>query len=363
MRLDTLLGEAYRDVRSGTARAALFAVILGLVLSGGAVLAAWDQIRALDSAAAYRASGASVTVLRAPGRIDGSACDAFTALTGVRASGAIRSDPNDLVASTLPDSPIPAKDVTPGFATVIGASSPFSAGILLADQVARSLAAQVDDDLVTPSGTAPIAGVFEFPDDGRQGDLGFSALIPQVRDDREPYDECWVDTWPQNPEVTVLTRTAILPSAGVADREDDERPTVAQLNGRLGSRFAGADGLATGSSRFASGGTATAGFALGIVSIRRRRLELASALHAGISRSAQTLGHLVQTLVWTAAGVLLSMPVLAALVRHSGPSASRVLADTALQPVLAGALAVLAGAGITVLLTKERHLFRHFKER
>ena len=90
MRFTSITREAYRDTRSGTARAGTFGLVLALLLLA---LAAADllAVRVItDAAERFRTSGASIVTLTAPDRIDGAACDALADIRGIRAAGAPR---------------------------------------------------------------------------------------------------------------------------------------------------------------------------------------------------------------------------------------------------------------------------------
>lgn len=106
------------------------------------------------------------------------------------------------------------------------------------------------------------------------------------------------------------------------------------------------------------------GLVLGVASVRTRRLELASARHAGVRADALALQTGIETTGWVLAGTLLATPVvyLAASTGLEGVD-TQSLWVLGLRTVAAGAGACIVGAVLTTLGTRERHLFRYFKQR
>lgn len=355
-----ILGEARRDLASGTTRALLLSTVFGGVTVLAVALALADTVRAIDAAAEYRAIGASVNLIRAENRIDGAACDSLGDLPGVRSAGSLRKAADDLAPALLPSTPIPTKEVSPGFLAVVG-STPWNSptGLAVSRGVVEATGLREGDPLPLQTREAAIAATFEYPDDGRQGDLAYSALVPQPRDDPLPYDECWIDVWPEDPQLTGLLRTTVLPPRS----DEDDRPTTLQLNGRLGQRFAGSDAVTDGSGRSVAWGALGGGLLLGFVSVRLRRLELASAQHAGVSRPAQVATQLTQGLVWIIAGSVFASPAVATLALGDNPADTPVLLVTALRPMAVAALGAVGGIVAATIATRQKHLFRYFTNR
>ena len=97
--------------------------------------------------------------------------------------------------------------------------------------------------------------------------------------------------------------------------------------------------------------------------VRLRRLELAGALHVGVSRRALLAQTALETVLWSAAGLVLVVCALAVAVRVGNPADPwETFAVSAPAAAAAGA-AALAGAVAAVSLVREEHLFRYFKDR
>ena len=231
MRAGSVVREAWRNIASGTTRAIVLASVLTLVMVAlvSADLLTIRQI--LDRATAFHASGGSVLVLTSQGRINGAICDEFGFLPGVRAAGAIRNTEMRIVAATLPSAPIPLTEVSPGFSQVVRAN-PQGAGVLLGPEVSVILDSGKSGQLATTTGSLPIAGRYEYPDDGRRPGFSYAILAPS--NNLVAYDECWVDVWPQVPGIASLILTAVTPSGGEA-----ESSQISQLNTSLGTSYDG----------------------------------------------------------------------------------------------------------------------------
>lgn len=349
--------EAWRDVVTGTSRTMLFALLLAsLVLGLGA--ADLVTVRALTAAAErYQAAGASIITLDAPGRIDPTACEMLASVPGVRAAGAVRAGTEPLTAAALPSSTIPVMNVTPGLPEVLRAQL-HGSGMVLSGQVATSLALSAGDDLRTSEATVPVAGVYDYPEDGRRAGLGFAALLPTT--DSAAFDQCWVDIWPTSPQTPVLLQMTLLPSDGT---ETEQLPVLAQLNSTLGTTFDGGVRLDARATRFAPWLVLGLGGGLGYLSVRVRRTSLASALHAGTSRN--DLGAVValEVISWILPPALIaaSVMVIGANLGSDHDTTSTLVLGS--RVVIAGLLGPLLGSTLAFAQTRERHLFRYFKDR
>lgn len=370
-RLPVVLTEAWRNVISGTSRAFLWAAVLAVVVGalGGA------QARAVVGFAAearqFRDSGAAVTIVSLTGAIDGAQCDALASYPGVVASGALRQGP-EVTLSAMPSRTMASLESTPGFGRLLdldrtGAPGPWAGGAWVAADLAADLGTLPGSaiSLVGRTASGPVSaivvdGVYEQPDDGRDSKLSYQLIAPVVP--VEPFDECWMMAWPDPSATATILRLPLIPQdPGVADEE--AKPQISQLNTTLGTRF---DGLA----EFAkiplaplSWAGAGIGLALGIVSIRMRRLELAGALHAGVAKKAVALQTMIETAWWL---VLALAPALVAchLAATLGNGADGWPAfSPGVRTLSLAAAATLVGSQLAVLMTREKHLFRYFKNR
>lgn len=367
MRLRGVAGEAVRDILSGTTHALLCMVALMaiMVAAAGAEL---FQLRSIgDRIDDYVSSGASTYVVEYPGRIDARSCESLADAPGVHAAGAIRTADSRISFAVLPSTSLPLLEATPGavqvLASVNGRSTRAltkseSNGIWLSGQAAETLGltsgqtARLTDD--TP---ATIAGVYPFPEDGRSSNAAYAVVQPVPRDG--VFDECLVKTWPVPDSIESLA----LLSVGTVSDDKDDRPTVRQLNTRLGARL-------DSSALFASRATAWmplvaggAALALGFAAVWIRRLELASALHCGVPKPALVLQIMMETVSWTFAATMLCLPLPLAVMHLWEGTAPQQIVDLMMRPMLAAALGGLAGATVAVLCVRERNLFAYFKRR
>jgi len=351
-----VLREAWRNLVSGTTHALRYMLVVQVTL-GLVVLAELSTVDTiLVRAAGYRSSGASVVTLEAPGLIDGASCDALGRLPGVQAAGALRADERPLVPSVLPRGPMSAYIVTDGLLALVGADQDHGTGIVLAQQVSTTLDRPIGAELATTSGITRVRGTYAWPDDGRRAGFSFAALIPASA--HELYDECWVQAWPIPTNLPALLRLTAIPAT-----DGTSQVTLGRLNTTLGTSF---DGASDFSERVTSLAWATAsltGLLVGITSVRSRRLELASARHVGVSRTAQHLQILVEAGVWSAATAVLLAGTVTVIVGRSSGHDDATLLTAAAHVVLPGLISVILGSQIAVTATRERHLFRYFKNR
>jgi len=357
MRLSAWLSEALRNIVTGTTRYVLFTTAL-TVLSGMLIVADGLAItQQVESAERFESSGAATLILSAQGRIDGAACERLTSINGVQAAGALRQSGNKITFTLIPDSPVPAFEVTPGFTSLLAPESTPGAGLSISRDVAQTLGVRIGDKTATTQGTAQIAAVYDYPDDGRRPGFGYAVLLPADGDNS--FDECWARTWPQLDDVGSLLFTALTP--GTAD--PNHPPTLSQLNSSLGEHFDGNTlfrGRITRSTPIVAFAVA---LALGYVSIRLRYLQLASALHSGVARKDVVVLSTFETLAWSGSAALLSAAVGLAISVAGPPGPSLPLLLNGLVIALASFSGAGTGAILSTLLVKEAFLFRYFKDR
>lgn len=352
MRLSTIFSEAARNITTGTTRAAVFATLLGVIV-GSLLLADTLALRALhDDATTFVESGAAIRVMHTENAIQGADCDALSGHATVYASGALATaDPIELTA--LPSTSIPAFRATPGMLRLLGAND-VRTGAWLSERLAEPLGATPGVTLDTPLGELTVAGIFPYPDDGRDSRLGNAILLPTIAQDI--YDECWASAWPLSEETDVLLRfTAASTTNNAAALQ------VGQLNKNHGSTFNGEERFDARITRFAYPLIAVIGAGLGWVSIRTRRLEHAAALHAGQHRPEQLLTILIESSTWAVLGA--SLAALITLTGALSTGTALPLLPVAVPGVPIAIGGVLLGATAASSLTRERHLFRYFKER
>lgn len=349
--------EAWRNAVCGAARAGAVSLAAMLVCC---TLSALDLAtsRQLDlEARDFVTRGASTLVFTAPDRIDTTLCLRLGNQPGVTAVGATRSA-LETTAIAAPGSTLPVRETTPGFLRVLGlAPAPDSHGVAVSAQAATVSGARAGQELVLTSGRVHVDQVYDYPDDGRIPGLGFAVLVPTSSS--EPFDACWVNQWPQTATMQALIRGTLVP--GTADQAP--APTLAQLNPVLGQRLDARSAFQHRVSRWAP--LASLVFCAGLAGagMRSRRLALASALHAGVTRADLVRIVVLESMV-AAVPVLVTGAALALLHALTGPSTDfwSALALGATVPV-AGSTGIYLGAVLVALGVKESHLFAYFKQR
>lgn len=360
MRVGSVWSEAVRNVASRTTRATL----LALVLTFGAGGLAWADVHSyvgvVRDAETYRSSGSAVRTVSTEGReVNGRRCDALAGTAGVVAAGALRPGVAlDLLA--LPGTDLRTWEVTPGVVDLLAAAgaSPVAGsagpGVWLSDDLALALGARPDDELATSGGTVRVAGIYTWPDDGRARDLGYAVLSPVAA--AGAFDRCWAQVWPVDEGVAGLLHTALEPAGVAASR-------TSPLNASLGSSLDGPQLLAARPTRLAPLAAAMLGAALGLLAVRARRLEIASAMHARVPRAHLTWQHVLEAAAWVGAGTALSAALVAHAAIDGNPDPALAAWITGMRTVLAGGAAAILGILAGVVATRESHLFRYFKER
>jgi hypothetical protein len=357
MHWSSLVGEAWRNVRSGTALTVQLAVVVGLVTAAVIGFAGSDILAIVNQGAAYRASGANVLILQAPGAIDPAACEALNSAPGVRA-GALRAAPHNLVAAVLPDSSVPTFEVSPGLASIIMAGRAREPeGVLVSRSVADTVG--IEGAFVGTGAGADavaVAGVYDYPRDGRRTDLEFAVLAPTAS--RAPFDECWAETWPESAQLESLLRSTRIPADSGSDGS-----TLLQWNGTHGAAFPGQALFGSRVTRWLPVAAALASLIIAFAAGRLRKVEFASARHSGVTLADQWVIVALESLCWVAAVFVVAVPVTCAFLARSPPGdAAAYVQLGATAPALAS-VGGLVGVTIAVALSGEKHLFRDVKGR
>ncbi|ARU51066.1 hypothetical protein CBR64_05745 [Cellulosimicrobium cellulans] len=355
MRLRSILRETWRNTSTGTARS----VTLALVLTGLVVIASSAEISTVAAlerqAAAFRAAGASVLTISAPGRVDGARCESLRDLPGVHAAGALTLRPGESVAAVaLPGAPMPVADASPGFASVVGATTDGGPGLILAADAATTLGTTVGDRLATTTGASRLAGTYVYPRDGRRDGYGYLAVGVTGTD--APFDECWVEAWPLTMDLNPLLFTVLRPGG-----DADDVPQVQQLNPTLGAEFDGAGLYRERVTRFGGLLVGLVAAVVAFVAVRARRVELATALHDGMRRRDLWTIVALESTLWTAPATAVGMALsLAWFGRDGDLLVGAVLGTRVVLSVLVGGA---TGVVVALATTRERHLFAYAKDR
>ena len=360
MRLRAVWAEARANLASGTTRAALLACVFVLLVGG---LAAVDTMAVSDvvaDATAFRSAGAATQRLTATGAIDGRQCAALEGTAPIQGVGALRSG-DALRVLTMPDTQISTWEVTPGAVRMLPAITDTrhdqagggAGGVWLSADLADVLGVGPGSPLATSEGTTRVAGVYEWTDDGRARDLGFTILVPVPPEGF--FDACWADVWPQDQEATGLLYLAL---AG-----DPQEAQLAQLNGSLGARLNPVGALGARVTRHASVMTVLLGAAVGWGAVRLRRLEIASALHARVQKPDLVAQHMIEALGWLVPAAVVAVAVVVGLAAVADRSSLHDVAAIGAAHVVAGVGGALLATVLAVLLCREKHLFDLFKSR
>ncbi len=371
MRAGSIVTEAWRNLTSGTVRGALFAIALVVGLATLIVADARTLVAANQDVAEWRASGAAVVVLWVPSSIDGATCEALVANPRIAASGAMRAREDFLPVLALPDGPVPYWEATPGLAALLTTAAQGegaddggpqvgtdarAGGVVVSASLSQALGREAGGSIETSWGDAWVAGVYPTPVDGRQTQFSYAAmaLVPPLG----RFDACWAEVWPPDERVAAILHTAV-----ASDAPQDVNRSLEQFNPTRGSMDQIADQYAGRPTGHAPLVASVLGLALGFVAVRRRRLELASALHAGLGRAALMSLVLVETIVWTLLAAAIVAPVAVWAATWGNPySASPALAVCGVV-IGFGVVGAWIGAGAALVVTRESHLFGYFKTR
>jgi hypothetical protein len=227
---------------------------------------------------------------------------------------------------------------------------------LVSSDIAKVYKATQGDTLATSIGRAKVAGVYVWPSDGRSIDLSGTIILPTLS--QGTFDQCWIKVWPSNvASVALLSTTTVVSASHSVDA------TITQLNDTNGVSFKGEQLFRERSTRLAGLAAFLFGSFFGAMGIRLRKLELASALHAGVSKRDQLMISLIEVLLWLLAASFVLLPILvwSSRIGEGIPTLTNV--KFGLRILLLGALGVVVGTCLGVVQIREAQLFRYFQRR
>ncbi|MEU7904888.1 hypothetical protein [Actinoplanes sp. NPDC049118] len=355
MRLRSILSEAGRNIVTGTTRALFFGIVLAAINAGLAIADARSIVDIEQRASGFVSAGASVRKMVAKRSTDAAACERLGDVPGIRSAGALR-EADAVVLRTMRSSAIPAYAVSPGLLEVLGGTGDAPAGVWLSADLAATLAVHAGQTLATTVGPLTVAGVFDYPDDGRDSRLAWALLLPQPA--TGVFDECWADVWPLSE-----SRKTLLHAALKVDTVSTDPVEIGQLNTGLGTVFDSLGLFGGRPTRFVVPGCALAGLLLGWAAVRLRRLEIAGALHLGQSRRDLLATLALETIAWSSLALLLSAAALLTAVRVMNATDALDIYLIDIRGPAAAAAAALIGAVLATFRIRERHLFAYFKDR
>lgn len=353
MRADAFFREVYRNCLSGTTRAALYFILSTLLVGAIVVTESLIVANLVDKAEEFRYSGAAVTVVAAEGQIDGRSCENLNNVSGVVAAGALAEEP-DLLFTLLPDSPSKHYRVSPSFPRILEPDQ-LGVGVYVPRDVYDLLGG---GKISTTDGTAAIAGVYEYPSDGRRPGLGWAIVDPSPAD--AVYDECWLLSWPMRADV----RRLLLTSVNVAAQADTSSSAeIMQLNSRHGETFDGVVAYANRPTSLAPLVTFVVGGFIGFCALTLRRVELASNMNAGAKKSTLVLIGCTETTLWAVPSACMIAFVGTGMARFLAPAELVPMSLRALQLSTSLILGALIGAGTAVACVRKERLWRYVKAR
>lgn len=374
MKVRCILSEALRNITCGTSRA--FAWFLA-VMAVGALLGGYEAMTVVAQereASARIAAAADVsTLVSTQAVVDGMACDRLAAMPGGPASsGAMRPGPQLTMLAT-PGRGVTSFAVTPGLLRVI-TSDPESAstaasdavegsdpaGVWVSDQLAADFGLARGSRFATTDGETTVAGVYAWPNDGRDTRFAYAVLTPASAD-AAPFHECWARQWPSDAGLDALLLSTLIARTG--DIGGAPPAGVTSLNRSFDRRYDANALYAARITRLLPFVAAGVGVLIGAASVWRRRLEYAGALHSGQRKGEQLLGVTVETLIWSGLGAVSGIGVIAAVcwtLAPSGPALVALAAVRAPMMAFAGSLVAALAAAAPI---RESQLFRYFKTR
>ena len=215
MRLGSVLSEALRNIGSGVSRA--FAMFLAVLLSG-TLLGGYEAMTVIDleSQAVQRINAYADVNAIVGGTVDGTACDRLSdagdGMTGTLA-GAMRAG-EQVVPLATPGKDISSYDVTPGMIRLIAGNAKADvSGVWVPRDVAKDFGLAVGSALRTREGTTRVAGVFDWPNDGRDTRFAYAFIVP-VSASASTFDECWVKQWPADGQMENLLYATLVAGSG-----------------------------------------------------------------------------------------------------------------------------------------------------
>ncbi|WP_251204023.1 hypothetical protein [Agromyces mediolanus] len=355
MRLAAILSEAWRNSRSGASHGVLLWLVLSFLTIGLTTADALATRAAVEEALDYRAAGAAIATIEAVGAIDGTSCDAIASVDGVAAAGALRPAAGPLLPSATPGSSLPAYEATPAFTRLLGSSG--AHGAVLSRVAADRLGLRTGDVLTLSSGAAlTIAGVYEWPEDGRRPGLGYAAVVPALANGA--FDECWATTWPQSAQLVTLLRSTAMPSSA----ESASAPVLSTVNSTFGAEFHGGDRHLSRPTRFAPLAALVAAAFSVAIAVRSRRLALSSARHHGVRR-ADVMAVVGAETAWVMVPVAIAAVAAATLVGASAPADGGAVFEAGLRVLAGTSTGAFLGAAVAAASIRANGLLSAFTER
>lgn len=323
MRLRSVLSEALRNIGAGVSHALLMfaAVLFASTLLGGYEAA---NVVGLETEAVQRINAYADVGAIVGGTVDGAACDRLAdAGGGVMGTlaGGMRAG-QQIVPLATPGKDISSYEVTPGMIRMIARTTKTDvSGVWVSTDVSKDFGLTKGSVMQTEQGTMSVAGVFDWPNDGRDTRFAYAFLVP-VSASNGTFDECWVRQWPQSGQTEDVLFSTLVASGSSSNAG------VTQVNKSFDSHY---DAQASYGQR--------------------------------MTRWMPWLGLAVETLIWSGLACASSAALLGAYcVRMSIADSMTVWLGAMRAPcaIFAGVMVSSVLVGMTI---HETQLFRFFKQR
>lgn len=358
-----ILREAWRNAYAGVTHPMISMLVFVVVIGGLGAVQAFSVVQVNRDAEHWRAIGASTQIVQLAGRIDGARCDGLSKVPGIAASGAVREGPS-LQLAALPSTTFSTFEGTPGLANVLGvrkSEDTVRTGTWVSSDLAETLGISMSSALrldTVEGNSIGVSGEYNYPEDGRMPTLAYNVVseVPSTG----TFDSCWVELWPEDGALgALLTFPVSVNGLGA----DDSTPKIQQLNASEGPTFNGPARLERIPSWLFLGAGVLSGVSIGFTLTWVRRLELASALHAGISKISLCLQLMTESILSAVPAVFLSLSAVLLLVTTDNPGSPWPAYLVGAGVVISGFVAVLLGAVTSTLMVSEDRLFQYFKTR
>jgi hypothetical protein len=281
---------------------------------------------------------------------------------------------------------------------------PDNEGVFVSSTLANTLNLQIGSKISTVGKTADIAGIYNWPDDGRRPGYDYAIISPDVTN--AAYDECWVRSWPMLNKIGNVLKTTIIgadqsgssssssgssssaqegnsnnsdggdssadssdnstgvPSVpGTETSKQKDTSNIFQLNTTHGYEFDGVDEFNSRTTQDIWTIALLIAFAIGFTSIIIRRIEFASALHAGMRKSQTLLQVLAESLAWIVPSIIAALPVVFYFAIFKSDNDILSILNISFRIIVSGVFGALAGVTLAMLTIREKNLFKYFKGR
>lgn len=354
MRAADILGEALRNLRSGTASAGILVTFLALAATSLLIADVLSIANLQQRAQAIEHRGGDVRVIRAEGGISATSCSALDGLRLVRNAGALwEMDPVRLLA--LPQVTVPVFQLGIGVARMLGFPSPAPGGLYISEALAERWHAREGSQVATSSGNLTIEGVFPFADDGRDPRLGNALVV--LGDDSTRASECWFSVWPPTRAADSFAYSAAV------SRSEGALPEVAPLNPNVGDSFDFAAEYRSRPTALAWPMAVILFAAAACAGALLRRVEIAGNLHAGAGHRDVCLVLAVEALLWSGSAAVATHTAVALAFKLTLVERMPGLESWIATSMVLSVAASVLGTMIPAALARESRLFAVFKAR